>query len=85
MPLPILGTNLSSNDGRESSGEWMEASKCYFISFDKFKMLTAVSVAFKVQIEVDLVSFGNKDTYKLLPVVIRIYYREGQVYSTLGD
>lgn len=54
-------------------------------SFDKFKKLTAVSVAFKVQIEVDLVSFGNKDTYKLLPVLIRIYYREGQVYSTLGD
>ena len=34
VTLPILGTNLSPNDGGEPKGEWMEASKCYFISFD---------------------------------------------------
>ena len=41
---PILGTNLSLNDGRKPKGsEWMEASMCYFIPLTKGK-LTALSV-----------------------------------------
>ncbi|TKC37290.1 hypothetical protein EI555_002595 [Monodon monoceros] len=38
-----------------------------------------------VQIGVGLVSLSYKDTYKLLPVLIRIHYKEEQVFSTLGD
>lgn len=34
VTLPILGTNFSPNDAGEPKGERMEASKCYFISFD---------------------------------------------------
>lgn len=45
VTLPILWTNFSPNDGGEPKGEWMEASKCYFISFDWLKeKLTAVSL-----------------------------------------
>lgn len=45
VTLPILGTNFSPNDAGEPKGEWMEARKCYFISFDWLKeKLTAVSL-----------------------------------------
>lgn len=45
VTLPILGTNFSPNDAGEPKGERMEASKCYFISFDWLKeKLTAVSL-----------------------------------------
>lgn len=41
-------------------------------------------LAFKVQTGVGLVSLSNKDTYKLLPVLIRIRFKEPQVLVHFG-
>ncbi|KAF3819574.1 hypothetical protein GH733_015083, partial [Mirounga leonina] len=42
------------------------------------------SAFIKVQIGVGLVSLSNKDTYKLLPVLIRIHCKEPEVLFYFG-